>query len=402
MRLGAENVELRAVRDDTWAAMRQVPDLVRSIQSQSGRRPGLVDNKGIGRPSNFNNTEKDFITWSRKTETYVMGVYPELIPVLKWAKELPTEATIEVIEGTFGALSGDDEVEGLEGLNAQLYGCLTALTDEESFDIVVSAGRGNGLEAWRLLHRRWDPTVAGRSRALLREIINPKRSNLQGVLGALQSWEDLTRRYEHRKDSAGRKQTLTDDIKCSSLEALVPEGLEKHLLLNANRLDDYQKMREEVARYVEARTGQFSKPSRGGQAKDPDAMDVGAWSKGGKKGKDYGGKGPPRRERARAHALEGQRRPPAVTAARTRATSSIRTEIAGSAVARGTSSRSAGSGPRTAKARPPAASRARAVETPRKGEVEAQPPSRMSPRPRRRRSTLVHLPTALETLERGG
>ena len=46
----------------------------------------------------------------------------------------------------------------------------------------------------------------------------------------IERWESQVRRYEKLKDK------LDDEIKLAGLEALVPEELEKHLILNSNRL----------------------------------------------------------------------------------------------------------------------------------------------------------------------
>eukprot|EP00972_Heterocapsa_arctica_P113461 16437217-Heterocapsa_arctica.AAC.1 len=88
-----------------------------------------------------------------------------------------------------------------------------ALTEGERFDVVTSCGAGQGFEAWRRLHKRWDPLTAGRARGLLREILNPSRSKLADLQGAIERLEDLTRRYCSRKDSDGRRQALAEDIR---------------------------------------------------------------------------------------------------------------------------------------------------------------------------------------------
>ena len=43
-------------------------------------------------------------------------------------------------------------------IDGQLFVVLSALTDGESFDVVMSAGGDHGFESWRKLHRRWTRT----------------------------------------------------------------------------------------------------------------------------------------------------------------------------------------------------------------------------------------------------
>ena len=76
-----------------------------------------------------------------------------------------------------------DTIENLEHKVNQVYQALHALTDDESQDIVIGAGAGNGLEAWRKLGRRWDPVVAGRERALRKQIISPEKCKLEDLFG---------------------------------------------------------------------------------------------------------------------------------------------------------------------------------------------------------------------------
>ena len=75
------------------------------------------------------------------------------------------------------------------------------------------------------------------------------------------------------------KDKLGDEIKLAGLESLVPEELEKHLILNSNRLRTFEDVRLEVVTYVEAKFGlriRDSKPSDTGARGHSDPVDVGA------------------------------------------------------------------------------------------------------------------------------
>ena len=72
---------------------------------------------------------------------------------------------------------------------------------------------------------------------------------------------------------------MDDEIKLASLGSLVPEELEKHLILNFNRLRTFEDARLEVVTYVEAKFGlriRDSKPSDTGARGHSDPMDVDA------------------------------------------------------------------------------------------------------------------------------
>ena len=67
------------------------------------------------------------------------------------------------------------------------------------------------------------------------------------------------------------KDKMDDDIKLAGLEALVPEELEKHLILNSNRLRTFEDARLEIVTYVEAKF----KPGDTGLREHSDPTDVG-------------------------------------------------------------------------------------------------------------------------------
>ena len=148
-----------------------------------------------------------------------------------------------------------------------------ALTSCEASDTVANS-RMNPLEAWRRLQKRCDPTTGGRKRNLLRTIMSPGRRSLLELQAGIENWESYVSRYEKKL-----KNELDDEMKLSGLEALVPEELEKHLILNSNRLRTFEDARLEIVTYVEAKIGlriRDSKPSDTGLREHSDPTDVGA------------------------------------------------------------------------------------------------------------------------------
>ena len=47
---------------------------------------------------------------------------------------------------------------------------------------------------------------------------------------------------------------MNDEIKLAGLEALVPKELEKHLILNSNRLRTFEDVRSKIVTYVGRRS----------------------------------------------------------------------------------------------------------------------------------------------------
>ena len=166
-----------------------------------------------------------------------------------------------------------EECENLEFLLQQMHTALVALTSYEENDIVANS-RKKPLEAWRRLQKRYDPTTRGRKRNLLLTIISPGRCSLLELQACTERWESCVSRYENKL-----KDKLDDEIKLAGLKALVPEERKKHLILNSNRLRNFEDARLEIGTYVEAKFGlriRDSKPSDTGSRGHSGPMDVDA------------------------------------------------------------------------------------------------------------------------------
>eukprot|EP00971_Amphidinium_carterae_P345181 6485998-Amphidinium_carterae.1 len=85
--------------------------------------------------------------------------------VLLWASEQEQEITERDVELRFGlAATAADQVEEMAKTTSQLYVALQQLTSKEAFDVLRNAPVGAGLEGWRRLARRYDPSTSQRKR----------------------------------------------------------------------------------------------------------------------------------------------------------------------------------------------------------------------------------------------
>ena len=140
-------------------------------------------------------------------------------------------------------------MQKLEFLLQLMHTALVALTSYEATDIVANS-RKNPLEAWWRLQKRFEPTTGGRKRNLLRTIISPGRCSRLELQAGIERWESYVSLYEKKL-----KGKMDDEIKVAGLEALVPEELEKHLILNSSRLGTFEEARLEIVTYVESKLG---------------------------------------------------------------------------------------------------------------------------------------------------
>ena len=200
-RMLAMQAELQSQRQRDATMTQLTSVLERLSEAKPPAAPAiLVDTRGIGKPGQFGpgtdeELKKKFPNWQRKTANFVLSVYPDLKPALEWAAVRPDPITEEELSPVFG--EDADETERIPALNDkchQLYSMLLQLTEGEPND-VVSNSRDHGLEAWRKLTRRWDPSTGGRARAILKNIISPGRTSLQDLAGSLERWEERVSRY---------------------------------------------------------------------------------------------------------------------------------------------------------------------------------------------------------------
>ena len=203
---------------------------------------------------------------------------------LEWAATLETEVTELEIDAAFGMTAdAADQWEEIEEFDKQLYVVLRATTEGIPFDLIDNVASGRGLEGWRALHKRYDPSTGSRKRVMLQALTNPGRSSYENLQGALERWKALRSRYDRKKDQLGVREALPDSLAMNALERLVPKELETHLMLNYSRLRTFDEMEREIVTFMEARTGSkmnissnFSKPAAGSSNNGAAPMDIDA------------------------------------------------------------------------------------------------------------------------------
>ena len=197
----------------------ELPGAITTVlsRSQAPMRRMLVDPKGLGKPPVFSSREEHAYMWTKKVENHVSGVFPNVRGALTFAAESQDVVTAATVANGVPELGVETSAE----VDGQLFVVLSALTEGESFDIVMSAGGDHGFESWRKLHGRWNPYTAGRAPSLLREILSPTQVKFPELMGAIEKMEDLVRRYSSRRDAQGNAHSLAEDIRMSSLEAFV-------------------------------------------------------------------------------------------------------------------------------------------------------------------------------------
>eukprot|EP00435_Cladocopium_sp_Y103_P030063 s1902_g7.t1 len=261
-------------------ALKELPEAL----AKMSKPKGLFDPKGLGKPSTLGeDAEGKFRLWAVKLEDYVYGVFGgKSREVLEWASGMDQEIGDKEISDSYGN-NADllDQWDEVYEFNNQLYSVLRATTESIPFDVVENVVTGAGLDAWRCLHKRFDPATGSRKRVMLHALTNPERATYESLQSALERWKALKLRYDKKKDQFGRREPLPESLAMNSLEKLVPRDLEQHLLLNYARFKTFEEMELEVVNFMEAKTGSrmnistnFAKPSSssGGVPMDVDSL----------------------------------------------------------------------------------------------------------------------------------
>ena len=92
----------------------------------------------------------------------------------------------------------------LSKFSKQLYSALAQLTEGESNDIVRNVSTANGLEAWRVLSKEYDPAGSGRKRTVLSHILRPGSFELTDLKSAIAGWETQIRTYDRKQQAFWR------------------------------------------------------------------------------------------------------------------------------------------------------------------------------------------------------
>ena len=119
----------------------------------------LVDPRGVGKPGTLTGSTAEnanqFKTWRIKYANWILAAFPESHGIMRILEE---QTTNEITPDGF--LNMVDEHPELPDLSAQLRVTLISMTEDEPFSIVTKTpgGAHGGLEAYRRLNNRYDPT----------------------------------------------------------------------------------------------------------------------------------------------------------------------------------------------------------------------------------------------------
>ena len=173
---------------------------------------------------------------------------PQSDELIKWVARADSTVTEEDVD-----ISYPNNKQDVWRFAHNLYSILLSCTEDDAFRICHSVKEGNGLEAMRLLMKRYEPRTPGTKRALLKAIINNPASKKPDELEKnLMKVEEY---MKHCQAMAGAD--LPEDLKVTVIIDLCTKDLKEHLELSTREMTNKQ-VRDEIISYAERKRNAFS------------------------------------------------------------------------------------------------------------------------------------------------
>ena len=186
-----------------------------------GRTPALkvahLDEKHFRRVPVFENKQSSWKEWRTHFLIAVRETSSSLADTLVNAEGEENELTLERLG------------EQTKLLTPLLYSRLMTLMRDMSFSIVETTD-GNGVEAWRLLSRKFNPTTHARCVQMVTEIISHKIHKNEEVLTSLVKWEAKVVAL-----ARDHKEVFSEKLKIGFLMKIFPQGLSEKALEELDR-----------------------------------------------------------------------------------------------------------------------------------------------------------------------
>ena len=139
---------------------RLMKQMLEEVTKVKQKETNMVDTQSIGKPPTFSGKEEKYYEWMAKLLAYLR--LPESDAWIIWANS----KTVVVDEGEIDLKYQEPHSKEVKDFSNQLFSTLITNCEDDAFKLVQSAGTGNGLEALRLLSKRYDPKNPGTKRSL--------------------------------------------------------------------------------------------------------------------------------------------------------------------------------------------------------------------------------------------
>ena len=189
----------------------------------------------------FSGNAEHFQDWSYQLRILTKSTSEKFYDVLLKTERAKDEVDLKAleVEHELEDVLGRDEIP-FHKASMDFFQILVTHLQGESLTIARGAQDMNGLEACRLLVRRFEPSSKSRMFASIMSILDVKRNVAKGEFAnALSAWELQVKNYE-----AIFKKTLDEDLKISASLMMASPDIRQLLLQKGDRVDTYKDVRE--------------------------------------------------------------------------------------------------------------------------------------------------------------
>ena len=234
---------MATLNPDMIAAIAQAVTIAMQATSAGGNR---ANHQALGGPPEWDSgrDESAFTEWHVKVKAWLTNQDERALRWLNTARD--ADNVLETDDLDVANFQTEAERSACKRFNGLLYNLLVTKLKGEAFNIVSSVRDACGLEAWRLLMRRYEPRTPGTKRALLKSLFNMKPAKrIEEIEKNLLRVEEIYARYEVMSKAA-----IPEDIKTVIMTELCTPELREYLEFN-NKDYDYKETREAITSYVE-------------------------------------------------------------------------------------------------------------------------------------------------------
>ena len=225
-------------------------------ENHGGGNGGHGGNGGTRKePPIFKGEEKKYSEWMVKLMAYYKSNNPKTekwISIAMNSTEVLTDEEYDTGVAWREWNTGDNSDENLSNIkkfSTNLYVALLGYTEDDPFKIVQSASLCQGLEALRLLKRRYDPKSPGTKRALLKSILGMQPAKkLTDIEPSIMRLEEMVKKYESM--TGHLHAVLPNDLIVTIMIDLCTKELREHMELTTKDETNAQ-VRTEIFNYVE-------------------------------------------------------------------------------------------------------------------------------------------------------
>ena len=205
-----------------------------------------ADHRALGGPPEWDSTkdETGFVEWHVKVKAWLTHQDERALRWLNTARD--ADSLLETDDLDVANFPTDVERNACKRFNGLLFNLLVTKLKGEAFNIVSSVRDSCGLEAWRLLMKRYEPRTPGTKRALLKSLFTMRPAKrIEEIEKNILRVEEIYARYEVMSKAA-----IPEDIKTVIMTELCTPELKEYLEFNSKDYE-YKDTREAIMSYVE-------------------------------------------------------------------------------------------------------------------------------------------------------